>query len=228
MDTGIDDDQDVERLEPGEVILDTPDPPDDLPYADFEDYRARTLLEVNDIPLTEDALARTLDHPESVLRGAAAHALGSLGSPTAIPALERLAGRASDLVRVEAAYALVRLGRDEYRGVLEEALTYPVNAYLSPAVAAGDLARLGDPVGFPVIARCLEEHNLIVKIIGCKQLVFFVPFHGTRTRAGQRVDVYTLFGRALHDPEREVQRVARLQLREVDTEEARRLLALST
>ncbi len=60
MDTGVDDDQDVEGLEPDAIILDTPDPPDDLPYADFEDYRARTLLEVNDIPLTEDALARTL------------------------------------------------------------------------------------------------------------------------------------------------------------------------
>jgi len=228
MDTGVDDDQDVEGLEPGEIILDTPDPPDDLPYADFEDYRARALLEVNAILLTEDALVRTLDHPESVLRGAAAHALGSLGSTAAIPALERLASAASDLVRVEAAYALVRLGRDEYRAVLEEALNYPINAYLSPAVAAGDLARLGDPAGFPVIARCLEEHNLIVKIIGCKQLFFFVPFHGTRTRAGQRVDVYALFDRALHDPEREVQRVARLQLREVSTEEARRLLDAST
>lgn len=224
MDTGVDDDQDVEGSEPGGIILDTPDPPDDLPYADFEDYRARALLEVNAIPLTEDALIRTLEHPESVLRGAAAHALGSLGSPTAIPALERLAGRASDLVRVEAAYALVRLGRDEYRAVLEEALGHPVNAYLSPAVAAGDLARLGDPVGFPVIGKCLDERNLIVKMIGCKQLIFFVPFHGTRTREGQRVDAYALFERALRDPEREIQRVARLQLREVDTEEARRLL----
>jgi len=210
-----------------EIILDTPDPPEDLPYADFEDYRARALLEVNDIPLAEDALVRTLGHPESVLRGAAAHTLGSRGSTAAIPALERLVATARDLVRVEAAYALTRLGRDEYRAVLEEALQYPVNAYLSPAVAAGDLARLGDPVGFPVVARCLDEHNLIVKMIGCKQLLFFVPFHGTRIRDGQRVDVYALFGRALHDPEREVQRVARLQLREVGTEEARRLLDAS-
>lgn len=218
-------DEQASATQGDEIILDTPDPPDELPYADFEDYRARALLEANGIPLATDALIRALDHPESVLRAAAAHALGSRGSAAAIPALERLAAASSDLVRVEAAYALVRLGRDEHRAALTEALDYPVDAYLSPAVAAGDLARLGDPAGFPVIARCLDERNLIVRIIGCKQLIFFVPFHGMRTRDGQRIDVYALFDRALHDPDREVQRVARLQLREVGTEEARRLLA---
>lgn len=210
---------------PRGLILDTADPPDELPFADFEDYRARELLKVNGLALTDEALLPVLGSGEPVLPGAAAHALGSLGRTAAIPALKKLADSASDLVKVEAAYALVRLGLDDYREVLKECLNYPVNAYLAPPVAAGDLARLGDPVGFPVVARCFDVDNLIVRVIACKQLIFFIPFHGARTGAGQPIDVSALFDRALHDEHQDVQWIALRQLREIRTPEARHLLA---
>lgn len=221
-----------------EVELETPDPPTDLPYADFEDYRARALLDVNGVGTTVPELIETLDHADAVLRGAAAHALGALGTlgtlgqgrttengtPLAEPfigegpiaALRRLAKTADDLVQVEAAYALVRLGVDDGRDVLHAALGRPVNAYLSPAVAAGDLARLGDPAGFDVVVRCLADDNLVVKTLGCKQLLFFVPLDGKEISDGAGiVDVFSQFVVALRDDRPEIQHLALLQLSEI-------------
>ena len=236
------DDSTGDELGP-EVQLETPDPPDDLAYADFEDYRARALLDVNGIGTTVADLIETLDHPDAVLRGAAAHALGALGTrgpgrttderiPLAEPligegpieALRRVAKTADDLVQVEAAYALVRLGVDDGRDVLHAALEQPVNAYLSPAVAAGDLARLGDPTGFDVVVRCLLDDNLIVKTLGCKQLLFFVPLDGHELSDGADiVDVFSQFRLALVDDSPEIQHFALLQLSEIP-EQAKSLL----
>jgi len=236
------------ELEP-EVQLETPDPPDDLAYADFEDYRARALLDVNGVGTAVPELIETLDHADAVLRGAAAHALGALGAPGAlgargpgrttderiplaepligegpIEALRRLAKTADDLVQVEAAYALVRLGVDEGRDVLRAALERPTHAYLSPAVAAGDLARLGDPTGFDVVVRCIADDNLIVKTLGCKQLLFFVPLDGhERSDGADSVDVFSQFRLALVDDSPEIQHLALLQLSEIP-EQAKSLL----
>ena len=202
-----------------DLVLDTADSPADLPYAGFEDYRAKELLKANGVALTLEALVTVLREGEAVLQGAAAHALGALGLTAAIPELKQLAGTAEDLVKTEAAYALVRLGSTEYRSVLQEALHYRADAYLSPAVAAGDLARLGDPSGFAVIGKCFETDNLIVRMIACKQLTFFVPFHD-----GKTIDVYAMFTRALADAHADVRRLTERQLRELRTPEARHLL----
>ena len=206
------------------IILDTPDPPNDLPYADFEDYRAKELLKVNNIELTEQSLLSALNSEEDVFKGAAAHVLGSLGSTAVITALEQLCDNSDDLVKVEAAYALVRLGVKEYSKVLQNCLNYPVNAYLCPPIAAGDLARLGDSIGFPVIFKCLDIDNLIVRIIACKQLTFFVPFQDLLSDTGQPIDVYALFNKALNDQHRDVQWIALWQLREIHSLTARKLL----
>jgi HEAT repeat protein len=210
--------------EPTGIVLDTPDPPDDLPYADFEDYRARELLGVNGIEPNRDSVLAALRHGEPVLQGAAAHTAAALGLTEAIPDLKHLVETSDDLVKTEAGYGLVRLGLDEYRQILKEALRSRPDANLSPAVAAGDLARLGDPSGFPVLATCFEVDNLIVRMIACKQLLFFVPFHDTKTSDGQRIDVYDLFKRASADPHPDVRLLAARQLSELETPEALRLL----
>jgi HEAT repeat protein len=216
----MDDDQDVG---PG-IVLDTPEPPAGLPYAEFEDFRARELLRVNGIELDPDSVREALAHPSPVLRGAAAHTAGHLKVTGTLPGLERLVRADDDLVRVEAAYALVRLGRGGGREALHEALSDPVDTNLGPAVAAGDLARLGDPSGYRVVEECLRQDNMIVRILGCKQLLFFVPLQGRPTADGSLVDVWALFDHCLRDPEPEVRRVAALQLDEVDAPEARDLL----
>ncbi len=212
--------------EPGsrKIRIDTPEPPEDLSYADVEDFRARELLKINGITVTADALLPVLDDPEEVLQSAAARTLGSLGSKAAIPALKGLASTADDVVKVEAAYALARMGLDEGRNVLKQCLNYPLNAYLSPSMAAGCLARLNDPEGFPVVVQCLDVDNLIVQLVASKQLFFFAPFQGTRLSDGQPIDVFAQFARALRHPHRDIQWAALVQLRELRASESRNIL----
>jgi hypothetical protein len=207
-----------------EIILDTSDPPDDLPYIDFEDYRSEELLKVNNIKLTEQSLLTTLHHSEAVLKGASAHVLGKLGIASSVPSLKQLCSISDDLVKVEAAYALVRLGIQDYRNILRECLNYPLDSYLGPPIAAGDLARLGDSIGFPILTKCLDIDNLIVRTIACKQIILFLQFHGLRTEIGQMINVYTLFDQALHDQHPEIQRIALIQMHELHTEANRNLI----
>jgi HEAT repeat protein len=207
-----------------EIILDTPDPPDDLAYSDFEDYRSEELLKVNDIELTEQSLLSALYNGEAVLQGASAHVLGKLGITSSVPSLKQLCDMSDDLVKVEAAYALVRLGMQEYRNILRGCLNYPLDSYLGPPIAAGDLARLGDSVGFPILTKCLDIDNLIVRTIACKQIILFLPFHGLLTETGEMINVYTLFDKALHDQHPEIQRIALMQMYELRTEANRNLI----
>lgn len=213
-----------DEQESRQIRLVTADPPSDLPYADFEDFRAKELLKINGFSLTEEALLPVLDDEEEAFQSAAARTLGSLGSAAAIPALEKLAARADDLVKADAAYALTRLGKAEQRDVLKACLNYPVNAYLCPSVAAGYLARLGDPEGFPVIGKCFDVDNLIVRLAACKQLYFFAPFHDTADSDGEPLDVFAQFDRALRDPHTDIHWTALVQLREMWSPEVKSIL----
>lgn len=198
-----------------ELVLETPDPPPDLPFAAFDDYRARALLAANGIGTSTEALRRALTSGSSVLQGAAAHVAGSAGLTDLVPDLRVLEAESEDLVRVEAAYALIRLGEDDRAATLREALDQPVTTHLGPPVAAGDLARWGDPVGFPVLEACLAAGNLIVRMGGCKQLIHFVPFQGRQLAHGTVVDAIGLLERTTRDTHPEIARIARLQWAEV-------------
>lgn len=200
-----------------DIVLDIADPPPSLPYAYIDDYHAQALLTANGIAPDQGALEAALGHPEAVLRGAAAHVLGSKGLAQSAPQIARLHDSADDLVRVECAYALVRLGRGEYRDSLHASLALPQHAYLGPSLAAGDLARLGDPAGFDVIRQALGYENVIIRVVATKQLLHFAPFH-------PQLPIYDLFAQALHDQHADIPWLAVRQLGELDTPEARALL----
>ena len=184
-------------------IVRVPNPPSDLSYAEYEDYRQREILKANGISITEADLLNVLNNERNILQATAAHTLGAIGSVTAIPMLKTLLTSMEDLVRVEAAYALARNGVSDGRETLVELLSYPIEAYLFPPIAAGYLAQLGDSQGYDVVVRCLESDNPAVRMVGCKQIYFFAPFH----------DVSPLFERALNDADTNIQWQASVQLR---------------
>jgi hypothetical protein len=204
--------------------LDIPDPPDNLPYVEFEDYRSRELLKVNGITTSEAGLMGALETQTNVLQAAAAHTLGALGGKAPIPALMKLLSSSEDLVRVESAYALARLGAAEGKDVLVQCLDYPLDAYLFPAIAAGYLAQLGDPQGFQTIVRCLGVDIPAIRMLACKQLYFFVPFDGKRDEIGRSIDVFHEFDRALKDSDTDIQWQALAQLRELRAPDAKAIL----
>jgi HEAT repeat protein len=200
-----------------------PNPPPGLSYRDFEEFRYRELLKRNGVSLTPGALMSTVEAGSAILQAAAAHMLGAMGDKQAIPALERLLSNPDDLARVEAAYALARLGDSRGRKELIECLKQPVNAFISPPMAAGYLARLGDSQGFGVVKECFAVDNLVVRMLACKVLFFFVPFQGKPATDGTLIDVMDLYQRALRDPEPDVRGQAQVQLRELDLPAARAL-----
>src|SRR4029077_8679818 len=166
-------------------------------------------------------LIAALKEQRNVLQAAAAHVLGSLASRTAAPFLKDLLTSSEDLVLVEAAYALARLGIPEGKDALVQCLSYPVDAYIFPAIAAGYLAQMGDSQGFNTVDKCVNAEVPAVRILACKQLYFFLPFHGQRSKDGQLIDVYGLFERALNDTEIDVQWQALAQMREIRSRESR-------
>lgn len=197
-------------------VLDIPPPSDDLPYSLLEDYRQREILKANGIALTGESLAAVLTSGDYLLQAAAAHTIGSDAIRAALPALKQRLATADDLVRVEIAYALARLGDQDGHTALVHALASPPEGYLAPPIAAGYLAQRGDPQGFPVIERCFASALAATKMLACKQFFFFVPFHGTRDPSGREIDVVALFDRALSDPDSDIQWQALVQLRQLD------------
>jgi len=193
--------------------LDVPAPPPDLPYECYDDHNALALLDANAIRAAPGDVLAALDGQTGILLAAAAHAAGSLGLAGAVPRLQELAGGPDDQAAVEAAYALARLGRDDATGVLHEALARPVDAYLSPLLAAHFLARLGDPAGLPVVRAGLAGEFVASRMLACKALLSFVPFDAMPGRTGEPVDVAALFEQALRDGDQGVQGEALVQLR---------------
>lgn len=205
-------------------ILDVPPPPADLPYAELEDYRQRELLRANGQPVEGDVLlARLADIPTTLL-SAALHTLGTYPVLSEPEVIRAHLDSTDDAVRVEAAYALARHGNEDGHAALVELLGLDPVGFLAPPIAAGHLAKLGDFRGFPVVRRCLSQELLGPRMLGCKQLTFFVPAHGTDDGRGTTIDVWAAFDRALHDPDDSVAWQARVQLRDLDDPEAVGLL----
>ncbi|GAC1369464.1 MAG: hypothetical protein NVSMB32_14270 [Actinomycetota bacterium] len=195
--------------------MEVPDPPQDMAPQAQDDFRSVALLAANGVAATQADLIAALAAQTGVLLHAAAHASGSCHIPAAVPLLRAVAMGSDDQAAVEAAYALVRLGHNDGRDGLHAALQRPLGAYLSPVLAAGYLAQLGDPSGFAVVREGLASEFLATRMLACKQLLSFMPFHGHIEEAGEPLDVLGLFRRALHDPEPSVQGQALAQLRSV-------------
>lgn len=196
--------------------LDVPEPPDDLPYARFWDYYNREVLRLNGVAPEPDALIALLVSPESdpMLRAAAAHTAGADRAAAAVPALREALGATDDVTAVEAAYALLRLGDAAGEAALAAAVAHPGALELGPLFAAGYLAQSGDPRGFPAVVRALQGDAPAQRMVACKQLHFFMPFHGRRGPTGDVVDVVGAFQQALAHPDSALHWQALFQLRE--------------
>jgi HEAT repeat protein len=202
--------------------LDVPSPPLDLPWEQREDWRSIKLLAINGIPATEEALIKALQTQGNVLLSAAAHASGSSMAKRAIPLLRKVARGPDDYAAVEAAYALTRLGDAGGEMLLREALQRPVGAYLSPVLAAGYLAQLGDPSGCVVVGTALGSDLSAIRMLACKQLVFFLPFQGQGQVPG--AGTFALFEQALRDHDGTVQGEVLAQLQSLRSAETKPLL----
>jgi HEAT repeat protein len=180
--------------------------PSGVSHAEGDDHDALALLESNGYGTSTAELLKTLRDPLGIFQAAAARTLGARGERDAADALRRLAadGTSEETARVQAAWALVRLGDDGGRQTLAELLALNPEASPAPLQAAGALARLGDPAGFAIVRHALESDNRITAMVATKQLFAFAGLHG--------VDLDEAYARALARPEENIVGEARAQL----------------
>jgi len=206
------------------LVLDVPSPPPDMRYADFEDFQNREILKANGIGQATQELLRTLDSNVNVLQAAAAHVLGEMSERTATQRLWELTTSPDDLVKVEAAYAIARIGPKDAMERLIGFLDDPLDGYISAPLASGYLARLGDSRGWPVIVEALGSGYPEIRMIAAKQLAFFMPFDPGTAIAGAPLDVHREIARALDDPNTDVQWQVLSELRDAASADIRTML----
>jgi hypothetical protein len=183
--------------------------PAGVPYAEGDDHDALSLLESNGLGTSTSELIELLDAGLDFFKAAAARTLGARAEHDATPALERAARDADALetTRVQAAYALARLGSASGAELLASELEGNPEASPGPLQAAGALATLGDARGFEVVRAALESPNRVTAMIAAKQL---------HTFAGSNVDLREAFARALARPEPNIVGETRAQLEQLD------------
>jgi hypothetical protein len=201
--------------------------PSGIPYPKGDDFDARALLTANGYTTETPELTGLFESGLTVLQAAAARLLGVQKDSSAIMALTHLAHntQADETVRVQAAYALVRMDVSGGYDVLVSLLKLPPEASPAPLQAAGILARLNDPQGFPVVQQALYSHNRVTAMIACKQLYAFIPLDGHPLPGAGKVDIYQAFKQALARPEANIAGEAQAQLAALDLDWARTLLS---
>jgi HEAT repeat protein len=200
------------------------EPPPGTKYPDVDDWHARAQLEANDVGNDDADLVAALTSPNEQLRPLAAQALGKAGGAEAVAALLDAARSPDDHLAVAAAAALARLGDPRGIGLLQQLLGRSVSTTVVPLLAAGALARVDVPDGYPAVRAGLDAANFLVRIAAAKQLYYFVPLHDQQCPDGSRVDAFAGYRQALRDPNDDVRWAALYQLQSVTHLIARELL----
>jgi len=121
-------------------------------------------------------LTELLEHEQLNVREYAAIVLGQRRVETANAALRnRVDEDPAPSVRVEAARALGKMGDTYGRDVVKQ--TLDIEGWFElPYIAAGVLAELGDPAGYPLIMEALADDKVHIRFRGLSELPRFTAF----------------------------------------------------
>lgn len=191
-------------------MIEFPRRPAGVPYAEGEDRDAEALLRENGYGDSTTELIDALGADLGIFQAAAARTLGARDAREAAGALERLAhdADAEETARVQAGYALARMGLPGGVDVLVRELAGDPETGPAPLQAAGALARLGDPRGFEKVRAALDSPNNVTAMVATKQLSAFAGLDG--------VDLDEAFTRALERPEPAIRGEAKAQLEQLE------------
>jgi HEAT repeat protein len=155
------------------------------------------------IPLTVEGIIEALQNPALDIRAGAAVIVGRSNMNQAIPFLKRLSGD-DPLVQVEAAMSLALLQEGSGIPALIDLLDGDILTG-APITAAGYLADLGDPRGFPVILKALNSEFTGNRLIAAVKIKYFLQYHNQMIN-GVKTDLFPIIKTALSDPDPKVRR----------------------
>lgn len=143
------------------VITSGHEVPPSTPYSQWEHHEHLGFLKSNGVAATREAWRAAAGAPDASIRAAACALLSEAPGPEDAAALRGASSDRDGAVRAWAALGLIRLGDrarlDELRGLAAGELTPMEPATL---IAAGLLARLGEPAAEPVLTAAMQEGEL--------------------------------------------------------------------
>lgn len=120
-------------------------------------------------------------------------------------------------VQAYGAYALVCLGDSALLDRIRAVAAIDDGVSLEVYAAAGLLGRLGEAEGFDVIKSGMKSTDEVHQLMAIDQAFRFFALW-------EELNLSRFYGKALSHPNKRVRLIARMQLEELDTEEARSLL----
>jgi hypothetical protein len=226
-DSSVSETPELRTEEPFDITTDVVLPeyePLDLPYSEWEEVRSQELLTANGFGNTPAEWRRAAGHADGLIRGTAFYLLARVPDPLD-EALYRAGLEDSDQnVQSLVAYALYRLGDTSAESTLVRIAQLDANAHLAAPLAASLLAELGDPSAFATIEQAMASQLGYIRLTAVQYVPSFVPFQGQDYGSGLTIDIWALYCRALEDEDSQVQSVAEMQLQELKSPEALKVL----
>lgn len=217
-----------ETIESGTITSDVIFPdyePLDLPYSEWETHRSQELLTANGFGNTPAEWRRAAEHSSGLIRGTAYYLLTRQPDPQDEALFRQGLKDIDETVQSLAAEGLYRLGDDSALPTLQRIAQLDVNAHLAAPRAASLLAELGDPTAFATIERAMANEQGYIRLSAIQYIPSFVPLHGQRYGSGQTIDIWGIYCQALEDTDLQVRAVAEMQLQELNSPEALKVLA---
>lgn len=198
--------------------------PLDLPYSEWEAQRSQELLTANGFGNTPDEWRRAAEHSDGLIRGMAYYLLARQPDPFDEALFRQGLEDSDQTVQSLVAYALYRLGDASAELTLHRIAQLEVNAHLAAPLAASLLAELGEPSAFDTIEQAMASEQGYIRLTAIQYVPSFVPLHGQGYGSGQTIDIWALYCQALEDEDLQVRAVAEMQLQELSSPEALRVL----
>lgn len=169
-------------------------------HAEYEPFFER-YLQTQGFDISDENLVKLLEHETLTVREYAATILGQRKVLAAISALQQRAKEdPAPSVRVEAAIALGKMGDRSGMDTLRNALTLK-EWFELPMIAAGALAVLGEPTGYPVVKEGLKDERKHFRFRALTELPNFFAFSGKTEQGVEIQPEKEIFALLTSDPD---------------------------
>jgi hypothetical protein len=199
--------------------------PLDVPFSEWEIHRSQELLEANGFGHTADEWRRATQHSSGLIRSTAYYLLTRQLDPQDEALFRQGLDDIDQTTQALSAYGLYRLGDKSVLPILERIAQLDVNVHTAATRAAGILGEIGEPTAFATIQKAINSDLDYIRLFAIQNAIPFAPLHGQPyNTSGTTIDIWDLYRQALQDESVQVRSVARLQLQELNSPEARELL----
>ncbi len=195
------------------------------PYSKWEMVRNRELLTANGVEHNKESWRKAIKHESGLIRSTALYFLTRKVVAKDEPIFRKGLKDIDETVQAYSAYGLYHLGDAMVLKQLLSIAHLDVKGHTAAPLAAGLLAQLGHAEAFLTIQKAMECDLEYVQIFGIQNAFHFVSLNGELLPDGKKLDIWDFYPSVLATEHASVKSIAIAQLKEINTPEARELLA---